>query len=149
MKTYFKNKKQSIMKTQIKKLSMLTVMFFVFAFARAGFIPHISSASACMGNDGRIVFSNLQSDGTGPFSVRVWSYSGFVFADSSISASADSFTVSGLAPDTYELWVMQFTDHWQCGECLPERSKRQLPCQQRQRDDLRFGRYQSLYLCVV
>ena len=95
------------MKTQIKKLSMLTVMFFVFAFARAGFIPVITVHNACHGNDGSIVFSNLQSDGPGPFAVRVNSYSGYSFADSAISASADSFVVSGLSSDTYEVLVQQ------------------------------------------
>lgn len=96
------------MKTQIKKIATLLLLLCSFAFARAGFIPVITHTAACQGSDGSIRFSNLQSDGAGPFTVYVASnQTGYRYLDSTVGAGLDTFAVYGLAPGFYYLYVMQ------------------------------------------
>lgn len=83
---------------------MLMLMFFAFAYARAGFVPHITSMVSCQGN-GSIIFSNYTSGGyTAPFTVYVYNpTTGYSYYDSLVMSSTD--TISGLTAGSYQYWI--------------------------------------------
>ena len=88
------------MKTQIKKLSLLTVLFFVVALARAGYVGSVTSGTTCHGNDGFIAITNLNSDGPAPYTVTLHNNNtGYTYNDSLVTVNND--TLFGLPPGNY------------------------------------------------
>ena len=78
------------------RTGIITMLFFVFSFAKAGLTTTVTPAPACNGSDGSVTIT--ASGETGPYGFWITG-NGVYQADSNITAST---VFTGLAPGTYQ-----------------------------------------------
>ena len=86
-------------KTHTIRAGIIMLLFFAFAYARAGFIPVITTTPACQGNDGTVTITGTGVPG--PYSFYIY-VNGVYQIDSNVASSA---TFTGLPAGTFQFYA--------------------------------------------